>query len=347
MPNVINFPDNKKQLSFEKLYPIFLEIKKHTDELLSQYNEKRFSKDPSVEIKEVVLNNGIKNIIEVPKSELPKGRNACLKNGIIYVCKDDSEEEKRFSIAHEMAHYVLEKSSSVVNKIPNFVLIEGKRTSIVNEITPFVFKKEEELIAARLKLSQEELIAASLKLPHEEVLEENKKAISEEIAKGVYKGIEKNVSRKKAYIFYEEQIDEIYKKVNKADMIKTLDGKMTLDEFKKKIIKTVNNDIETAIKKAIEKTRMEEIADYFAANLLVPTERFLLWKNKENEEIAKAFMVSVECIKKRKEEEIELEYDFLAQTSFSSNVVVEELISSSINEFEHHLEDRNNNASWS
>jgi len=46
----------------------------------------------------------------------------------------------------------------------------------------------------------------------------------------------------------------------------------------------------------------EDIADYFAANLLIPTERFILWEDKTDEEIAKAFGVESKCIKKRREE---------------------------------------------
>ena len=46
----------------------------------------------------------------------------------------------------------------------------------------------------------------------------------------------------------------------------------------------------------------EEIADYFAANLLIPTERFTLWENKSNEEIAQAFGVEVRCIQLRRQE---------------------------------------------
>jgi hypothetical protein len=46
----------------------------------------------------------------------------------------------------------------------------------------------------------------------------------------------------------------------------------------------------------------EEIADYFAANLLVPVERFISWEGKPDEEIARAFKVNIGCIRKRREE---------------------------------------------
>jgi hypothetical protein len=52
-----------------------------------------------------------------------------------------------------------------------------------------------------------------------------------------------------------------------------------------------------------------EIADYFAANLVVPVERFILWRNKSTSKIARAFKVEEKCIKKRMTEiPSELEY---------------------------------------
>jgi Zn-dependent peptidase ImmA (M78 family) len=50
----------------------------------------------------------------------------------------------------------------------------------------------------------------------------------------------------------------------------------------------------------------EDIADFFAANLLVPTERFILWDDKTDNEIAIAFKVEEKCIKKRRKE---IEYE--------------------------------------
>jgi Zn-dependent peptidase ImmA (M78 family) len=62
----------------------------------------------------------------------------------------------------------------------------------------------------------------------------------------------------------------------------------------------------------------EDIADFFAANLLVPTERFILWDDKTDDEIAGVFGVEVKCIKKRKEE-IEHELRILAPKNLSSD----------------------------
>jgi len=46
----------------------------------------------------------------------------------------------------------------------------------------------------------------------------------------------------------------------------------------------------------------DEIADYFAANLLIPIERFILWVNKPEKDIARAFRVVDKSIEKRKTE---------------------------------------------
>ena len=67
-----------------------------------------------------------------------------------------------------------------------------------------------------------------------------------------------------------------------------------------------------AIDNVINETIEEEIADYFAANLLVPTERFMLWEDKTDKEIARIFRVTKKCIKKRREEEIENELYFIS-----------------------------------
>jgi Zn-dependent peptidase ImmA (M78 family) len=46
----------------------------------------------------------------------------------------------------------------------------------------------------------------------------------------------------------------------------------------------------------------EEVMDYFAANLLLPIERFFFWSDKTAGEIAKAFGVNEKCVAKRIDE---------------------------------------------
>jgi len=62
----------------------------------------------------------------------------------------------------------------------------------------------------------------------------------------------------------------------------------------------------------------EDIADYFAANLLIPTERFILWEDKEDEEIARAFGVETRCIAIRREE-VERELRLMAPKELASD----------------------------
>jgi len=47
---------------------------------------------------------------------------------------------------------------------------------------------------------------------------------------------------------------------------------------------------------------IEDFIDHFAANLLIPINRFQLWEDKTDKEIAEAFKVEEKCIKKRRQE---------------------------------------------
>jgi Zn-dependent peptidase ImmA (M78 family) len=59
-----------------------------------------------------------------------------------------------------------------------------------------------------------------------------------------------------------------------------------------------------------EERIIEDFFDYFAANLLIPIDRFQLWEDKSDKEIAEAFKVEEKCIKKRRSE-VEYETDIL------------------------------------
>jgi len=80
-----------------------------------------------------------------------------------------------------------------------------------------------------------------------------------------------------------------------------------------------------------EKAVMETIADYFAANLLIPTERFILLEEKTDEEIADAFGVEPKCIRKRRGE-IEQEIALLTPENLSSDVIIEDKAPLSLDE---------------
>ncbi|MCL2442766.1 MAG: ImmA/IrrE family metallo-endopeptidase [Treponema sp.] len=85
--------------------------------------------------------------------------------------------------------------------------------------------------------------------------------------------------------------------------------------------------------KAVE----EIIADFFAANLLIPTERFILHDEKSDEDIARIFGVEAKCIRKRREE-IELEIELLTPRNLSSDIIIEDKTPLSLNELNNILE---------
>jgi Zn-dependent peptidase ImmA (M78 family) len=59
-----------------------------------------------------------------------------------------------------------------------------------------------------------------------------------------------------------------------------------------------------------DERQIEDFFDYFAANLLIPIDRFQLWEDKTDKKIAEAFKVEAKCIKKRRRE-VEYETDIL------------------------------------
>ena len=81
----------------------------------------------------------------------------------------------------------------------------------------------------------------------------------------------------------------------------------------------------------------ETIADYYAANLLIPTERFILWEDKTDEEIAAAFGVEPKCIRERRKE-IKQELNILLPKNLSSDVKIEKMTPLSLNELKTALE---------
>jgi hypothetical protein len=108
------------------------------------------------------------------------------------------------------------------------------------------------------------------------------------------------------------------------NFVKKASGKKSLKVLNELYFYSSNNNFKPKIidkyfiLEAINKLYEEEIADYFAANLLVPAERFILWEDKSYKEIAKAFKVPKKCIKKRREE-IQFEIDFLTINNLLSD----------------------------
>jgi uncharacterized protein YfeS len=251
----------------ENFRPLFFNIKKKTDELLSEFNDVDFLENPSVDIESIVKKCGL-TIKYVPKEKIP-GRHGTLNNGVIKLNKDDTPEEQRFTAGHELEHYIKQKTDENLLIFPRVEIKNILDKQDVKHVKS-VFKEAE---AARSNYEQVIILLKECDFFNK---------IAKTIAENASQIFGKPISTEKA-------LNSI------AKLICTKNTKFD-DKF---------------IFKATDDLYNEEIADYFAANLLVPIERFMLWEDRSDEEIANAFKVPIECIVKRKEE-VKLEFEFLS-----------------------------------
>jgi Zn-dependent peptidase ImmA (M78 family) len=268
-------------MAITNLRPVYLTVKEQTDNVIARYNNRSFIKDPSVDIEAVAENMGIK--IEYIESKQIFTERAYFdrKNKIIYVNKNNSREQQRFSIAHEIGHYIekeILKNLSVNDEID--IPFEG-----------IIHKKIERLVARydnhfRIKTNR--------------IFSEAAKIFAPGVTEVAFEKIGRSISVEKAFLVtYKMLCEEI---TRAADLIK-LREEIFID--------------------ATNKTIREELADYSAANLLVPTERFLLWEGKSTWSLARAFQVNTACIKKRKKEAAH-EEEFLKPDTVSFDGELEE-----------------------
>jgi Zn-dependent peptidase ImmA (M78 family) len=272
-------------LDVEKLRKIYFKIKKTTNILLSPYNDDSFINDPSVDIRTVAMDNGIIEIKDALPEEVYRDH-ARITDSKIKLNKNDSEEEKRFSIAHDLKHDMSEK----IKKREKLLTSSGfKKPDILKR--PSLIRKADELAkCARYNIDS--------KIPKHKYTSLFK-ALSKYIVANVSENFVKKVSEKKSL----KVLNELYFfNANNTSKPRAIDKFFILD--------------------AINKLYDEEISDYFAANILVPTERFILWEDKSDREIAKAFKVPLKCIKKRREE-IQFEVDFTTLKNLLSDDNIE------------------------
>jgi len=257
-----------KHLNEENLQNIYFKIKETVNKLLLPYNDNNFVDDPSVDIRTIAMNNGI---IAIKDAVNDIEGHANVDNSIISLKIKDSEEEKRFSIAHDLKHDMTKKSGEkeILVTLSDFKKPDVEET--VNALT------------ARYDVNSKSKI---LKHKFTNIF----KIYSRYITALVSENFVKKVSKKKAH----KILDELYK-----------------DNGSPKPDKNIFID-------AVNKLYDEEISDYFAANLLVPTERFILWEDKSDSKIAKAFKVPIKCIKKRREE-IQFEIRFTTLNNLINN----------------------------
>jgi len=295
MANLTILSGGINHLYLQNLKKHFLFVKGKVNELLEEDNNTSFSQNPIVGIEAIARNVGITKIQCVPPEEIDN-EHARLKGTVILVKENDSPEEQRFSIAHEIYHFL---------KSAEKEMLEAARSDLKFEILKDRDRAANEDIQIFLARAYMEI----------------GKLIYEYVGKPISERTKSIVFGKIGIIIFKIIDDNKNKNITLSDILTTM-------------LTAINNEIIKAID--------EEIADYFAANLIVPTERFILWEDKTDDEIARAFGVNVECIRKRRNEEIEHELVFMVPQNQASNVGIEEESPLSLDELELALEGYNN-----
>jgi len=292
--NNIDLEELEKLRELDKLrelitdfYSIFPYIRQYIREsFFNDISKTNYTKKPLVNVKDITDNIGLK-IFEFPFSDIydtfkklnidihsipniliiPKHALLSYKDKIILINKNDSIEEKYFSIAHEIFHYIFLK-----NHNENMSIIANKK-SIWTEQLKMKFNNNE------LNKGNNQINDDSLASRFGLAARDNK-----ETRKGI-RAILRNIP-------------------------------LEQDE----LITLISNALKMDISDMVE----DEIADYFAANLLVPVDRFILWDDKPDEEIAKAFKTVIKCITKRRIE-IKNELEIMKPKNLSSGIELKKI----------------------
>jgi Zn-dependent peptidase ImmA (M78 family) len=318
-------PNNVASRNVENLYErIFFSIKNGVDRLLPYDEDTCYSENPFVDIEAIAIDAGIKEIRRVPPTYIHKGKTIIVEysllikeNGeyIILVNKNKSKEEQRFSIAHEIEHYI----SLQVDKhnipwddyFPSFLIAH----EIAHSFTKTKKRPKSEYLPREVVIAARSDYFSRSKDFEVQQLRPNKVILRKaaEIIDGYVSFVlRKHISGKKIDVIFQQHFKPLLKK-NANPIIRRA--------MRHDYIKT---ELKNALYDAIVETTEEEIADYFAANLLVPTEMFVLWEDKSDKEIARAFGVPIKCIAKRRKFEINYELESLTPKNISSGVKIEE-----------------------
>jgi len=317
---------------------IYSYTKECIDNIIPSDENKCYSEDPSIDVDAIAGEVGIKEIIYTSFNDRPeniarkykiknfqnflKGYNAnhfaflIEDNGmsIIFVNNRKNTEVQRFSIAHEIEHFISKKAAKQLpNYLPSFLLAEACACIYFGDTY-----RSDKRSAPKLNDMH------SLKT----IIEQLPKKSDATKSKSDYLLQLKDYERKKykkIEIFTWMNLKVVSKIIAKDISFllnKCVSSKIVLSVLQKHF-QQVNNEItvKTALYKTVTEIIEEEIADYFAANLLVPTELLSLWEDKSNLKIARAFGVPVKCIKKRKKYEIKHELNYLTSEYLSRREV--------------------------
>jgi len=259
----------------ENFRTVFFNIKKKTDEMLSAYNDVDFLENPAVDIRAIAMENDITAIEPVPKKSIPE-KHATLENGVIKLNEEDEPFEQNFSIGHELEHHIKQKADEMKKANEREQMMAFKKVEIMNILDKRDVKQANSVFEEAARSNYDRVIKAL----------KNRDYVTK-IAKSIAENASANLGK---HIPEDKALNSIAKLICMGNGV-------------------LDNDF---ILEATDDLYNEEIADYFAANLLVPIERFMLWEDKPDDEIAEKFKVPVECIKKRREE-VALELEYLAE----------------------------------
>jgi len=275
----------RKQLP--DFYSVYPHIKQYINKLiLKDISQKtNYTKKPSVDVKLIAKKLGLKIILfsfenlintlkkhnidirNIPNSFfIPNHAFLAYEDAIIFINKNDSEQEKLFSIAHEIFHFVFQR------ELDSMAIIADKK-----RIWTALLEKKLNIKDIKNDKNQSDNYSFASRFG---LVARNNKEVRKEI---------------RAFLG---------------------DIPLECDKFITLFSEALKSDISDMVE--------DEIADYFAANLLVPAERFILWDDKSSQKIANAFRTTVKCIEKRKIE-IKNELEIMKPKNLSSGVSLEKV----------------------
>jgi Zn-dependent peptidase ImmA (M78 family) len=273
-------------------------INKKVDELLSEYDKpyKIGDDDPSVDVQKIAQEAfGVKIKFISPWKYRQKHAVLKIENGR-YVLKingkdKDNLELCRFNIAHELGHIIFSHIG-----VPLVVIPRIQKYNIAHEwerfFSPVAEQTNEVQKVLALQLEQLKRLYNSKEVAIHELVHIMSPVTIK--AKDHPKILNYIIAHEWGRIEYK---NNYYCKISSGTTREVARHKTNF--FSRKYHSLF-----------IDKWGREELADHFAANLLVPIYRFQFYLGKSDKELAEAFKVDVKCIKKR-EKELEPEMSVL------------------------------------
>jgi Zn-dependent peptidase ImmA (M78 family) len=181
----------REEQNFYALYPC---IQKSSMDLIKKLDD---TIDLPINVQRIAISCGFDKI--EPDDGSRSGKHATAKGNIIYVNKNELDEEQRFSIAHEIGHRILDSRRDIINNVAR----KGNRwkANILQKGKPISHQEKEMLV-------WEEIIdyfAANLLMPTQ-LFKEYSSQPDEIIAKK-FKVSEKSLQKRRREIIHEINSD--------------------------------------------------------------------------------------------------------------------------------------------